>query len=361
MSKPNAILVENINLEYFFELSADLFCVAGYDGYFKKINAAVSKTLGYTNAELFARPIDDFVYPEDRHLTSNKRDELKRNNPLLNFENRYVTKSGDIVWLSWTSMPVDKDKLVFAIAKVITHKKKQEEDRNSLLANLTQINHNLQQLTYSTSHDMRIPVGNLLSIFGLMDTSKIADKATLEFIDVLKLSTENLRDTLNTYLDELSQKNVLHVHTEELDINRSLNVAIHSLNSLIQDSQTSISINLSAFNHIKFNEPYLESIFLNLISNSIKYCKPDVNPKITIKTQIYNGVKQLVFADEGIGFDMDKVKDKIFGLNQKFNSRADSKGIGLYLVYNHILNLGGRITVDSKPNEGARFTISFAE
>jgi sensor histidine kinase regulating citrate/malate metabolism len=60
-----------------------------------------------------------------------------------------------------------------------------------------------------------------------------------------------------------------------------------------------------------------------------------------------------------MGFEMDKVKDRIFGFNQKFHDHTDSKGIGLYLVYNHITSLGGRIDVESKINEGAKFIISF--
>ena len=131
--------MENLNeifdLEYFFHLSPDWLCVAGFDGYFKKINPAVSRTLGYTEGELFAKPIDSFVYPEDRSITASKRESIKKNNPLYNFENRYVTKSGEIVWLSWTSMPVKSQQLVFAIAKNITDKKKLEEfSRTSLLS-----------------------------------------------------------------------------------------------------------------------------------------------------------------------------------------------------------------------------------
>lgn len=115
------------NLEYFFELSPDLLCIAGFDGYFKRINPAVSKTLGYTEEELFARPINSFVYPDDQDVTSRKRDMIRHGSPLLHFENRYVTKTGEIVWLTWTSMPIRSEKVVFAIAKNITYKKRLEE------------------------------------------------------------------------------------------------------------------------------------------------------------------------------------------------------------------------------------------
>ncbi|EHQ24496.1 helix-turn-helix domain-containing protein [Mucilaginibacter paludis] len=138
----NSSLNKKFDLEYFFELSPDLLCIAGYDGYFKKINPAVSKTLGYTNKELFAKPINSFVYAEDRDITARKRERLKQDAPLLNFENRYVTKSGDIVWLSWTSMPIKREKVVFAIAKNITSKKKAEEFNRAsfLLGNSAQQN-----------------------------------------------------------------------------------------------------------------------------------------------------------------------------------------------------------------------------
>jgi signal transduction histidine kinase len=70
-------------------------------------------------------------------------------------------------------------------------------------------------------------------------------------------------------------------------------------------------------------------------------------------------VEQLIFTDNGMGFDLEKVKDRIFGFQQKFHGHTDSKGIGLYLVYNHITSLGGQISIQSKVNEGSRFVISF--
>src|SRR5688572_8626379 len=148
--------------ELFFELSPDLLCIAGYDGYFKKINAAVAKTLGYSLAELYARPINDFVHPEDKDITSKVRLELYRTKPLFSFENRYLTKNGETIWLSWTSLPVESSKLVFAVGKNVTHKKKLEAERNALLANLAKANKDLIKLNHSTARDLQSPVNNLL-------------------------------------------------------------------------------------------------------------------------------------------------------------------------------------------------------
>lgn len=281
--------------------------------------------------------------------------------PLLNFENRYLTKSGEIVWLSWTSIPLDDKQLVYAIAKNITHKKKMEEERNLLLTNLTKINSDLKQLTYTTSHDLRSPVNNLLSVFGLLDLSKIEDEETLELIAVLKSTTLGLKNTLNDYVEVLSQKDRLEAQLEAFDLSLCLQNVLKSINSLIQDSETTFEVDFSAAERIIFNKAFMESIFLNLITNSIKYARPGCLPVISIHTRVEDGVVKLVFADNCLGFDMDKVKHKIFGLNQKFHDHDDSKGIGLYLVYNHITSLGGTIEVASELNVGTTFTITFKD
>ncbi|HYG39994.1 MAG TPA: PAS domain-containing sensor histidine kinase [Cytophagales bacterium] len=349
----------NFKFELFFELSPDLLCIAGFDGYFKKINPAVSNLFGYTMEELYARPINDFVYEDDKEITAKLRKELTRSKPLLNFENRYVTKKGEIVWLSWTSLPIESDQLVFAIAKNITHKKKQEEERNALLADLTKINKDLRQMNYTTTHDLRSPVNNLLSVLELIETSKVNDEETVELLEILKLAGVKLKRSLNTYVDALGEKNSLSANVEELDLNECLSYVLQSISSLIKSSNVTLHADFSKLGKIKFNKVYLESVFLNFITNSIKYAKPDCLPVISIHSEKINGIDQLIFADNGLGFDMEKVKDKIFGLNQKFHDHADSKGIGLYLVYNHITSLGGKINVESKINEGTKFIISF--
>jgi PAS domain S-box-containing protein len=345
--------------EKFFELSADLLFIAGFDGYFKRINPAVSQLLGYTNEELFSKPINDFIHIDDQQYTSKLRDELHKNKPLLNFENRYITKSGETVWLSWTSMPATDEKLVYAIARNITHNKKLEEERNLLLSKFTKTNNDLKKLSYTSSHDLRSPVNNLLSIFSLLDVTKIEDSETLQFLEMLQSATETLKQTLNNYVDILILEDKSIAQIEEIDFAAVLNTVILSINSLIQKSNTNINIDFSQLEKVNFNKSYLESIFLNLLTNSIKYVVPGCSPVISVHSRKMDGIDQLIFSDNGIGFDMELVKDKIFGLHQKFNNHIDSKGIGLYLVYNHITSLGGKIDVESKINEGTTFTISF--
>lgn len=112
----------------FFEMTPDLVCIAGKDGYWKKINSAVINKLGYTAAELYAEPISSFIYHEDKDQTQRRRNELLEGKVLHNFINRYQTKQGDILWLEWTSIYFSDNEYVFAIAKDVTERKQMEKE-----------------------------------------------------------------------------------------------------------------------------------------------------------------------------------------------------------------------------------------
>lgn len=345
--------------ELFFELTADLFCVAGYDGYFKKINTSVSKVLGYSMDELYGRPISDFIHPEDKSTTSRVREQLLQSKPLLNFENRYLTKTGETVWLSWTSMPIDSQQVVFAIAKNITHQKEIEAQRNSLLTQLSQLNQELKQLTFSTSHDLRAPVNNLLSAFDLLDAEKIKDQETLELIQLVRNSGKKLSLTLNKYIDVLKERHEKEASIESVSLSEVLESVSISVKSLIESAKANITSDFSQGDLVTFNREYLESIFLNLITNSIKYARPEVYPSIHFSTESTEDTLQLIVKDNGQGMDLEKVGHRVFKLNQSFHGNSDSKGVGLYLVYHHVNSLGGKIEVESEVNKGTTFRITF--
>ena len=116
-----------IELFTLFEMTPDLVCIAGKDGFFRKVNPAVINKLGYTEKELFASPIASFIHPDDKEFTHHSRKELLDGKALLNFENRYVSKSGQSVWLEWTSIYFPDKEIVFAIAKDVTERKRVEK------------------------------------------------------------------------------------------------------------------------------------------------------------------------------------------------------------------------------------------
>ena len=119
---------EELGTFAFFDMTPDLICVAGKDGFFKKINPAVINKLGYTKEELLSRPVFSFMHPEDRERTGREREKLLEGENLLNLQNRYCTKNGEVIWLEWTSVYVPDKEIVFAIAKDITSRKLMEQE-----------------------------------------------------------------------------------------------------------------------------------------------------------------------------------------------------------------------------------------
>nr|WP_294906606.1 PAS domain S-box protein [uncultured Lacibacter sp.] len=115
--------ISALELLPFFELTPDLVCIAGKDGYFRRVNQSVITKLEYTKEELFATPISEFIHPEDKAFTQEHRNKLINGQPLVNFQNRYVSKSGKILWLNWTSVYFPEREVVFAIAKDVTEKR----------------------------------------------------------------------------------------------------------------------------------------------------------------------------------------------------------------------------------------------
>ncbi len=116
-----------IELAQIFNSTPHMICVAGFDGYLKRINPAGLKLMGYSLEEMRSQPIVSFIHEEDKHLTRNKQKGLYNGGNIQNFENRYITKQGETVWLSWTATSDTEQNIVYAVAKNITEEKKLRE------------------------------------------------------------------------------------------------------------------------------------------------------------------------------------------------------------------------------------------
>ena len=126
--------------EGFFNLSVDMLCVAGYDGYFKRLNAAWTRTLGFTHAELMARPYMDFVHPDDRPATVAEAGKLAMGATTIHFRNRYECRDGTYRWLAWAAMPAGSGELIHAVARDVTQEVEAENDlRDANLAAATRL------------------------------------------------------------------------------------------------------------------------------------------------------------------------------------------------------------------------------
>ena len=107
----------------YFTMSADMMCVAGFDGHFKRVNPAFETALGYTPEELTTRPWIEFVHPDDQAATTTEGKKLSLGAVTLYFENRYRCKDGSYRWLSWTAVPVVREQRIYAVARDTTERR----------------------------------------------------------------------------------------------------------------------------------------------------------------------------------------------------------------------------------------------
>jgi light-regulated signal transduction histidine kinase (bacteriophytochrome) len=249
--------------------------------------------------------------------------------------------------------------LVYAIAKDITHIKQMEVNRNKVLAELTQTNDHLKKLNYTTAHDLRAPLTNLILLFKMLDTESITDSEVAHQIELLKAESHRIKEKVDRYVDHIKQENTPQEKIHNIRFSKVFEFVKESLSQYIVESGSVIDTDFKNCPTVVFNEVYLESIFLNLISNAIKYAHPDRKPIINIETRKRGDKKQLVFSDNGIGLDIKSKEKSMFELGSHFSEHSDSKGIGLYLIHNYMTSMGGGVEVSSTPNEGSTFILTF--
>ena len=117
------------DLDRFFTLAPDLLCIAGFDGYFKRINAAWERTLGVPLDRLLAEPFANFIHPCDLTATKRVVDDQRAGNGVWSFENRYRAGDGSYRWLRWNSLPAPERELIFAVARDVTAAKAAADQR----------------------------------------------------------------------------------------------------------------------------------------------------------------------------------------------------------------------------------------
>ena len=120
----------------FFTNSIDMLCYLDFNGYFKRLNPAWERTLGFTLDELISRPFIEFVHPDDRERTLKQNANVKAGGKALAFENRYLCKDGSFRWFLWNAAPDSSEKVIYSVARDITASKRAAEEREQLVREL---------------------------------------------------------------------------------------------------------------------------------------------------------------------------------------------------------------------------------
>ncbi len=237
-------------------------------------------------------------------------------------------------------------------------KRKTKEQREALEA-LSISNRELKQFSYITSHNLRGPVTNLIALTELIDSTKIPDEETRQLIQGFTTSTRQLNETLDDLIRILIIKENTTQPDEVISFEEVLHQVMNAIHFIIEKEGAVIRTDFSACGKISYNRSFMESIFMNLLTNSIKYAYPGRVPEIDIYTEITDDQLQLIFKDNGRGFDTAKIKDRLFGLHQRFHNHPNSKGVGLYLIHSQITSLGGTIEAHSEVGVGTTFIVRF--
>ena len=206
------------------------------------------------------------------------------------------------------------------------------------------------------AHNLRGPAGSIQLILGMISESDSEDEKE-EYLAMLKQSSNTLIETLNELMKVLEIRNNKDLAYDDNDLENVVKGIEDMLKGQIVAKKAIIRTDFE-IKTMPFPKMYLESIFYNMISNSLKYSKADIAPEITIASKVDHDQIILTFTDNGLGIDLDKHGKNIFKLNSTFHSGYDSKGIGLFMTKTQIETFGGQITVCSEPNVGTIFTIT---
>ena len=232
-------------------------------------------------------------------------------------------------------------------------------ERIQLERELLSKNHFLQQFRYIISHELRSPIRNLIALVGLYNRKDVLDKKNVGIMDMIDQSAKKLEQLLKDLINVTEETKPIGQEMKDLKFNHVLNSVRESLEGTIIKEHVHINSDFSMAPSVHYTSIHLHSILLNLLSNAIKYRSPEREPEIHIRSYAKGKFIYLEVADNGLGIDMKRNKDKIFGLFQRFHDNADGKGLGLFIINSIVIENGGKIEVESEVGKGTKFTVSF--
>lgn len=330
-------------------------------GKFITVNDEYGKIVGYSTDELLDTDFQSITHSSDLELDLKMMSDLKKG--LINdfhIEKRYISKSGNIVWVNLfvAALWKKQNKIInhIAIVENITEKKKAEEELNQSFMLVSEQNQRLLNFSYIVSHNLRSHTSNIQLISDLLENSKSKEEQD-EMITLLKKVSQSLDETMRNLNEVVNIRNNINLKIENLNLNNFIENTLSLLKPQIENKSAVIENNVSDDVIIEYNKAYLESILYNFISNAIRYSHPDRIPIVSISFN--KNEKSLSIKDNGIGIDLKRNKDDLFGMYKTFNNNPDAKGLGLFLTKNQIDAMGGKIETESELGVGTNFIIHF--
>jgi two-component system sensor histidine kinase/response regulator len=364
-------------LDQFFELSIDMMCIAGFDGYFKRVNPAWRRVLGYTEAEMLSQPYMDFVHPDDRTATVAAADKLSDGRELLMFENRYRHKDGTYRWMLWTSAPLPDQQLIYAAARDITERKEADETLATLIRELEISKSQAEEATEAKSaflanmsHEIRTPLTAILGMTSLALGTKLTSEQH-EYLNTVRSSAEALLGVVNDVLDfSKIEARRLDLESAEFDVRDTVGDAVTVLAHRAAEKRLELVCDVARdVPETLVGDPgRLRQVLLNIVGNAVKFTNAGevvvrVMPQPASTADDGQVRLRFMVSDSGIGIPADKLAHVFEAFTQADASttrRYGGTGLGLAIARRLVELMGGHLWVESEVGRGSTFHFTAA-
>ncbi len=312
---------------------------------------------------------DDFEYAAFRNrdpvIALERREqfmEVKKTGKTIGWEESQLDPSGKTLTYLRRMFPVHDEHgefiMVIGFGIDITERKLLEEKQSLIMEQLSTQNTQLLDFCNIVSHNLR---GPLINISMLVEFIKEAEDIEEQRLLVTKLEPviENLKNTFNELVESIQIRQNSDIKSDELLLNACLQETLDGFHMEIKKANAKIHVNFEEAPGVRYPHKYLSSIFYNLVSNAIKYQSPDRQLTVKLASRRDKDNVVLTVQDNGLGIDMVKHKDSIFKIGKIFHRHPDAKGLGLFMTKTQVEAMGGRIWVESAPDQGAKFSIEF--
>ncbi|MDX1906075.1 MAG: ATP-binding protein [Bacteroidia bacterium] len=278
-----------------------------------------------------------------------------------------TTGAGRRKWLRVSARPVIEGDRVIALQGAVQDVTADMARESALEASqkeliftserLARHNQELDNFAYTISHNMRSAIANITALTDLAIENSTPEILG-EVLPRLHRITASLDDTIRSMISQLEGLQEDENSRERVLLQDSFDRVRGILERQMQNTQAQITTDFDEASIVWYNPAYLDSIFLNLLSNALKYKHPDRIPEIRVSGRMSAQGPELVVEDNGVGIDLAMYRQQIFGYRKTFHGHPDATGLGLFLIRNQVEAMGGTIRVESTPGIGTVFYVT---